>query len=556
MRDTLYVSIDKSSDYLIPFEPVSKRPIFRSPVDNTMQAENSPFITLNDVSLRLYDNILFTHSNWRILNHQNWAVVGPNGSGKSTLIKAIAGMVPMVTGTVSYHFGKQESTCNPPFDKIAYVAFDRQQNTFSRLKLFHQARFNSFINDAGLSVSAYLAKLSPAQKKTEHLEKSPPDHAYSFDTQAKILAHFDITHLQNRKIIQLSNGERRKVILAATMLKKPTLLILDNPFTGLDVETRQKLRQTIDHIVTTGTHVMISTCRSDDIPDCITHMLLVNQHCIINQGPVQNIHIKNQTKALLNGYSGKNHKTPVIKDQLASTKALFDTNESRPIIQMKDVSITYGNQAILKSIDWTVQQHQHWAVVGPNGAGKSTLLSLILGDNPQAYANNINLFGTPRGSGESIWDIKARIGWVAPELQLYYPKRTSCFNVVGSGFSNSIGLFSKLSNRQQKSVHFWMDIFDLTPLSTQAFGAISEGQQRLVLLARALIKVPPLLVLDEPCQGLDATHRRHFLKTIDTVGNKLATTIIFVTHRLDEIPKIIRHRLHLKNGRIFRITTQ
>jgi molybdate transport system ATP-binding protein len=190
----------------------------------------------------------------------------------------------------------------------------------------------------------------------------------------------------------------------------------------------------------------------------------------------------------------------------------------------------------------------HWALLGPNGSGKTTLLSLILGDHPQAYANDISLFGQRRGSGESIWQIKQRIGWVSPELQLYYTKQIPCQDVVCSGFFDSIGLFSKCSAQRRQEALSWMQRLGVAHHRDKPFSEVSEGEQRIILLARALVKRPLLLVLDEPCQGLDVHNRRRIRQIVDVASSQLDTSTIYVTHDTDELPRIITHLIRLDGG--------
>ena len=219
---------------------------------------------------------------------------------------------------------------------------------------------------------------------------------------------------------------------------------------------------------------------------------------------------------------------------------------------MEGVNVAYGRVHILNDINWTVRQGERWALLGPNGAGKTTLLSLILGDNPQAYANKITLFGRRRGSGESIWEVKRQIGWVAPELHLYYPRGLSCLDVVCSGFFDSVGLHRRPSPEQCEAAGRWMEHLGIPHLTAASFASLSEGQQRLVLMARAVVKEPALLVLDEPCQGLDAEHRDRVLQTVDAIGTRLDSSLIYVTHDPRALPASISHLLRLDGGRIAR----
>jgi len=227
-----------------------------------------------------------------------------------------------------------------------------------------------------------------------------------------------------------------------------------------------------------------------------------------------------------------------------------ETPKGEIIVQMDNVSVAYDGCQILKGINWTLHKGEKWALMGPNGAGKTTLLSLILGDNPQAYANSISLFGRRRGSGESIWEIKRRIGWVAPELHLAYPKNVSCFDVVCSGLFDSIGRYQEISPEQRAVVAECMQRLEIAHHARAAFGSLSEGEQRMVLVARALVKRPELLILDEPCQSLDAGNRDRVLEAIETMDNSLDTSLIYVTHHRDALPRIITHVVKLEDGRI------
>ena len=213
---------------------------------------------------------------------------------------------------------------------------------------------------------------------------------------------------------------------------------------------------------------------------------------------------------------------------------------------MRDVSIRYGRTLILQNFHWTVRAGESWALLGPNGSGKTTLLSLILGDNPQAYGNDVRVFGRQRGSGESIWDLKRHIGWVSPELHLHFDDSITCFEVVASGFHDTVGLFEPVNVGQRAAAREWLRRFRLLEASGQPLFSLSAGLQRMVLLARALVKRPRLLILDEPCQGLDAAHRRLFVQTVESLIGGGAVTAVYVTHRRDEIPSSIQRVLRLQ----------
>jgi molybdate transport system ATP-binding protein len=219
-------------------------------------------------------------------------------------------------------------------------------------------------------------------------------------------------------------------------------------------------------------------------------------------------------------------------------------------LTVRSVVKSFKKRTVVRGVSLEVLRGEAVGLLGPNGAGKTTLLSLILADHPQAYANDITLFGRRRGSGESIWEIKQHIGWVAPELHLYYPRGATCLDVVCSGWFDSVGLYRQCSPDQREAAASWMQRLGVSDCAEKAFARISEGEQRLALVSRALVKSPTLLVLDEPCQGLDADNKERVLQAIDGAGNRPKASMIYVTHRADELPHAVTHVLELDQGRV------
>ena len=233
-----------------------------------------------------------------------------------------------------------------------------------------------------------------------------------------------------------------------------------------------------------------------------------------------------------------------ITDLINEAKYNIDNTDFEKALNLRDILVRYGSRTILKDLNWEVKRGEKWALLGENGAGKSTLLSLISGDNPQAYANNITLFDRKRGSGESIWDIKKRIGYVSPEMHLYYLKNVKCLDVVGSGFFDTIGLYRKCNEEQEAVALEWMKSFGIDHIKDTSFLNISTGEQRLILLARVFVKNPDLLILDEPLHGLDANNKKHIKSIIEQFCTE-EKSLIYVTHYEDEIPDVVTQRLVL-----------
>jgi molybdate transport system ATP-binding protein len=217
---------------------------------------------------------------------------------------------------------------------------------------------------------------------------------------------------------------------------------------------------------------------------------------------------------------------------------------------MTDVNVEYDGRKILQHINWHVKQGERWALTGPNGAGKSTLLSLVNGDNPQAYANDIMLFDRKRGSGESIWDIKKQTGFVSPELYQYFPTDSSCLHVIESGFYDTVGLFRQTDPDLEAICLQWMKMMNIKKFAQRLFSMVPSSVQRLCLLARAIVKNPTLLILDEPTQGLDMSQQQFFTQLIDDICSISDVTVIYVSHYEHHIPKAVTKKIQLNNGKV------
>ena len=314
---------------------------------------------------------------------------------------------------------------------------------------------------------------------------------------------------------------------------------MDNPFIGLDARTRGLLHTLLGKLTEmTNLQVILVLSKTDDIPTFITHVIPVeDRHC----GP----------KITLQEYLAHREPDPahVLSEEkrqrildLPYADNLFHTEH---IVDLNKVSISYGERVILKELDWTVKCGEKWALSGENGAGKSTLLSLICADNPQSYACDISLFGRKRGSGESIWEIKKHIGYVSPEMHRAYLKNLPAIDIVASGLHDSIGLYRKTQEKDVDACVWWMDIFGIADLKDRSFLQLSSGEQRMVLLARAFVKDPDLIILDEPLHGLDVSNKKKVAAIIEQFCSRPGKTLIYVTHYLHELPACVDKRFEL-----------
>ncbi|WP_321424340.1 ATP-binding cassette domain-containing protein [uncultured Bacteroides sp.] len=449
---------------------------------------------------------------------EHLAIVGPNASGKSLLVDTLLGKYPLKEGTLEYDFSP--SITNTAYDNIKYIAF-RDTYGAADANYYYQQRWNAHDQDDAPVVKDGFGEVSDTQLRDELFEL------------------FAIEPMLDKKLILLSSGELRKFQLTKTLLTNPRVLVMDNPFIGLDAKTRDLLHDVLQRLTSRSSlQIILVLSMLDDIPDFITHVLPVkNRTC----GK------KVTREEYFNEY--KPSTTPVLSEEkkqgivdLEYGDNLFDSEE---VVKLNKVSIRYGNRTILKELDWTILRGQKWALSGENGAGKSTLLSLVCADNPQSYACDISLFGRKRGSGESIWEIKKHIGYVSPEMHRAYLKNLPTIDIVASGLHDSIGLYKKPRPEQMSVCEWWMDIFGILDLKDRPFLQISSGEQRLVLLARAFVKDPELLILDEPLHGLDTFNRRRVKAIVEAFSERKDKTIIYVTHYENELPKAIDQRITL-----------
>jgi molybdate transport system ATP-binding protein len=498
-----------------------------------------PLFSIHQATVRSLNTILFNNLNFEVNKGDHWALVGESGSGKSALLHTIAGNLNASGGTIQYHFFEEylkqhpDNTTHLTHHQLIALVEPRHhfRNLSNTTDFYYQQRYNSSDSDDALTVQEYLHTIKPLPQ---------PNIYWHFD---KIITTLKLDQLSHKQLIKLSNGETKRLRIAAALIKNPILLLLDSPLTGLDVQTRAEFNAIIDEITASGITVVMATSPYE-IPDAITHVAVLKNGAIVNT----------DTKAEFNPQLVEPKQTDSIdKDEL---KALLNADTAsttyQQIIGMNKVNIRYGTNIVLNDVSWQVKPGDKWALLGHNGAGKSTLLSLINGDNPQAYANDIILFDKKRGSGESIWDIKKKIGFVSPELHQYFPTDNSCLQVIESGYYDTLGLFRQ-SNKERAAIALrWMKALEIDKYARVLLKNIPASAQRLCLLARALIKNPPLLIFDEPCQGMDSHQQQHFKNLVDTICSLSNVTLIYVTHYQHEIPDSVDQVLKLEKGSVVR----
>jgi molybdate transport system ATP-binding protein len=490
-----------------------------------------PLLQLRNVTLRVRGQDALPATSWTLARGERWAVVGRTGSGKSTLLRAICGEVPLVQGEIDYGLDGRRLR-EGDFDEgaIEMVSAEEHRRLLAEALDYHQARWSPVGDPRAPTARGLLSGRRGNRGRRRDL-----------------MAMLELGHLLGRSIASLSNGEMRKLLLARALLAAPKLLILDDPFAGLDTHSRRKLRSVLHQLMGEDVPLLLATARLDEVPGRISHLLCLEEGRVAAQGRRRAVLATPAGRRLLRPPS-----TPPSHVHLRWRRRATPGRRAvqTPLVEISGASVRYGSTQVLRRVSWTIGSGENWVLGGRNGSGKSTLVSLIVADHPQAYANDIRLFGRLRGSGESIWEIKEHIGWMAPELQFHYDADASCYEVVCSGLYDTVGLYRECSPREHRAVRRWMDNLQLGEYANEPFGSLSDGQQRLVLLARALVKEPRLLILDEPCQGLDPSHRERVLAILDRVAQAPHSTVVYVTPHRAEVPVCFGHELYLQRGRV------
>ncbi len=493
--------------------------------------DKEAIISLENVAVRLGSRTLLRGTNWRIRPRENWALLGPNGSGKTALGKAIAGLVPVVQGRITRRAAGED-----PAGAVAYVSPEQHRQILAKEALVLEARDYSGDVHAMTSVGDLILNRAPAED---------PGRQSRLAQVARLLG---IQTLVPRDIQSISSGEMRKALIARALMTSPRLLILDEPFEGLDRASRGRLFAIIERLMTENVQVVLITHRREEILPGITHLMLLEEGSVRCAGRKEDV-LKRAPDAAAGAFSPRSGPLG-IPSPVGAVDDRAGGESHRVLIRMHAVTVAYRGVRVLDRIDWTMRNGENWMILGPNGAGKSTLLKLIYADHPQAYANAIHLFGKRVGSTESVWDIKSRIGLVSAHLQARYRRGIRALEVICSGFFDSVGLYRTCRRDQSETARRWAETLGAGAFIEQDFSRLSYGQRQLVLLARAMVKSPMLLILDEPCDGLDGPNRRNLLGLLDRIGSGSATNLLYVTHQPEDRPACITHTLRLDRGRV------
>lgn len=438
-----------------------------------------------------------------IMEGEQIAQTGDNGSGKTLLAGLLTGQYPVIAGG-SAEFSHRR-------DSIRSIAF-RDSYGSGDATWYYQQRWNSTETDDFPVISDIFPHITDEEWREE------------------LHRVFGLERIWDKRLVALSSGEMRKFQLAKALSSHPSLIVVDNPYIGLDIQARSELTELLEHLIAEWQlQVILIVSRAADIPSFITHVIEIRDMSEVRKYDASDYR------------PATTYDETVLSDECQDMILSMSSEngiESDEIVRCTDISLKYEDRTIFSGVNWCVKSGEKWSLQGRNGAGKSAFLSLVYADNPQAYACDIALFGRKRGTGESIWEIKKHIGYVSPEMHRSYCQHIPVIDILASGLNDTIGLFRKIHDAEREVCRSWMHIFGLDRFESRDFCTLSSGEQRMVLLARAFVKNPALLILDEPLHGLDDRNRALARAIIRTYCSQGSRTLIAVTHYPEELDGI------------------
>ncbi|MDD7014299.1 MAG: ATP-binding cassette domain-containing protein [Treponema sp.] len=515
-------------------------------------------ISIKNCSIEKNGSKILENVSFQLNSQEAWLVIGPNGGGKSSFVEALAGKYEFIPDN------SPDSFCSSVFkNNVALVSLEKAAALIEEERERDESEYMDK-EDIGRTGRQYICEvLGGSSKKNAPL----PPIAARLETlpQVKLCG---VEKILDRGLRYMSTGEIRRTLLCRALLSGSQLLILSDPFAGLDVESRKILLEFFDTIAgkqLSGSenspypHVILCMERYQEIPSSINKVIEFSNKKVSFCGSKESyenlLAVRNAEKEKVKYEQKKQFLAELEKirresDILSEREIVPESEKDKNLISFENVNVGWGENKVLVNFNWEVKRGVHWLIRGPNGSGKTTILELITGDNNQVFRENIRLFGNRRGSGESIWDIKKKLGIVSYRLHVEYRMvgGTTLANVIISGFHDSIGLYEFPTDVETATAKAWLKLGGFEGRENEMFSELSYGEQRAILILRAAVKSPEVLILDEPCHGLDEDYREKLLDLIETVAETGTTTLLHVTHDASEVRPCEKHILELHPG--------
>ena len=519
-------------------------------------------ITIQNCSIQNSSQTLLSRVDWKMNTGEAWLVLGPNGGGKASFIKALSSSLKFVPNRMdsSLVSGEEIPLYSNVFeDSVAVVSLEEAASLIEEERMRDESEYMDK-EDPGRTGRQYIAEvLGGSSKKGAPL----PEIAKSLETMPEVKL-CGVEKILDRGLRYMSTGEIRRTLLCRALLSKSKLILLSDPFAGLDVQSRTILLEFFDTIASRQLkedeknldfpHIVLCMERFREIPECINSVLEFSKGQVSFCGNRKDFEMQYKIRMEQKAARRQQEKEAFLNElsQIRKDSNLLVNEEEVPdsLIKFEDVNVGWEDHHVLVNLNWEITKGSHWLIRGPNGSGKTTILELITGDNRQVFREKVYLFGNRRGTGETIWDIKRKLGIVSYRLHVEYRMvgGTTLEQVIISGFKDSIGLYEYPTDYELAAAKAWLKLAGFAGREKESFGSLSYGEQRAILIIRAAVKAPQVLILDEPCHGLDEDYRQKILDLIETVANTGTTTMLHVTHDPTEVLDCEHHVLELHPG--------
>ncbi|MDL2272479.1 ATP-binding cassette domain-containing protein [Desulfovibrio sp. OttesenSCG-928-I05] len=519
----------------------------QSPLPSPLAA--APLIELHDASVRYGGKIALDRLSWSLWPGQHWALFGGNGAGKSTFLRLLRGELWPVAARDA-----DDGETAAPVRPVRQWNFDGTPETsplmarpYARIVSgeLHRA-FSRLCDTQGWSMPGFELVLSGYGDSffPSHPSEEEKDRALAMARQLGAGALLD------KGVGALSQGQLRLLLLARALVTAPRLLLLDEPFDGLDARARDAMRAAVEAAASRAA-LVCSAHRMEDIAPVVTHALCLEGGRSVYQGPlsglpdISTLFPAGDPAASPVGFTAP-PASPALADPAESPrKCASRSKQSVPVLELENVDVFIEREHILHGIHWRVLPGENWRISGANGSGKSTLLRLLAGLEQAAWGGTYRLFGKKH---PPLSLVQKRLAYLSDRLQATYSYDLTGAELAATGFDGSVGIWRNLRRTEWEKVLHWLELLGLMHEKDTPLSRLSSGTARRFFLARALVGSPRILLLDEPCSGLDAPSRALFLSAVNSAAAR-GIQIIYVSHHDADIPACITHELHLKDGR-------